>query len=157
MKIKCSLCGREIERWPSQVKDRNFCSRKCLGKFNSKTHNPEGYKYRDFSKNSKRMTDMNAVLNPIRMTPEVRTKIRESHLNTGNGTSYIKLYGRHEHRVIAEKMIGRELNPGEVVHHIDGNKRNNNPENLIVFKNQADHLDWHKMLDDRYAEGGGAG
>ncbi len=156
MKVNCNWCRKEIERCPSQVKERNFCSRECLGKFNSKKYNPDGYKYRDFSKNSKRMTEMNKELNPIRMTPEVRAKLRDYHLNTGKGISYKKLYGRHEHRVVAERMLGRKLKKGEVVHHIDGNKRNNDPENLIIFKNQAEHLDWHKMLDDRYAEGGGA-
>lgn len=35
--------------------------------------------------------------------------------------------------MVAERMLGRKLKPGEVVHHIDGNKRNNAPENLMVF------------------------
>lgn len=154
MKVKCHWCGKEFDRWPSTVKERNFCSRECQGKFNSKKHNPDGYKCRDFSKNSKRMTEMNKELNPGRMTLETRTKLREAHLNTGNGESYAKLYGRHEHRVVAEKMLGRKLLPREVVHHIDGNKRNNEPENLIVFKNQSEHLEWHKMLDDKFAKAG---
>ena len=34
------------------------------------------------------------------------------------------------HRIIMENHIGRILNPNEVVHHIDGNKLNNNIENL---------------------------
>lgn len=35
-----------------------------------------------------------------------------------------------EHRHVMEKTLGRYLNDGETVHHIDGNKVNNNPENL---------------------------
>jgi hypothetical protein len=31
-----------------------------------------------------------------------------------------------------EKKLGRKLKPGEVVHHIDENKRNNDPENLSL-------------------------
>ena len=99
------------------------------------------------------MKTLNEELNPTRMTPEVREKLREARLDSGDGVSYSKVYGRHEHRVIAEQMLGRPLKPGEVVHHIDGNKRNNSPENLVVFPSQAEHARWHKLHDA--ASGGG--
>lgn len=38
-----------------------------------------------------------------------------------------------EHRVKAEKKLGRALGPDEIVHHIDGNKRNNRMRNLQVM------------------------
>ena len=37
-----------------------------------------------------------------------------------------------EHRLVMEKMIGRYLEKEEVVHHIDGNKENNSPGNLVI-------------------------
>ena len=43
-------------------------------------------------------------------------------------------------------MLGRKLKPDEVVHHIDGNKRNNEPSNLKVFENQAEHARFHMEL-----------
>ena len=42
----------------------------------------------------------------------------------------------YEHRLVAEQMISRPLERDEVVHHIDGNRTNNSPENLVVMKRQ---------------------
>ena len=62
----------------------------------------------------------------------------------GTGTKgYIKRNGRHEHRIVAEESLGRSLAPGEVVHHIDGDKHNNDPRNLQVFASQAEHAAHH--------------
>ena len=57
-------------------------------------------------------------------------------------TTYRKFLGKHEHRVVAEKMIGRKLKNDEHVHHKDGNKHNNNPSNLEVMT-RIDHLKLH--------------
>lgn len=59
----------------------------------------------------------------------------------------------YEHIVVAEIVLGRELVDGEVVHHEDENKKNNSPENLIIFKTSEDHSRFHKTgirekLDD---------
>jgi hypothetical protein len=62
----------------------------------------------------------------------------------GAGLSYRKLNGRHEHRVIAEQLIGRPLAKGEIVHHIDGNKLNNSPENLKIMT-QGEHMREHGL------------
>lgn len=44
------------------------------------------------------------------------------------------------HRLIMEKKLGRYLTSEEVVDHIDGNIRNNDPNNLRLFANNAEHL-----------------
>lgn len=78
-------------------------------------------------------------------SPEVfREKCRQAALDCkpAKPTTYKKLNGRHQHRVVAEQMLGRPLKRGEIVHHIDGNKHNNSPENLAVMT-QADHLRLH--------------
>jgi HNH endonuclease len=54
-----------------------------------------------------------------------------------NGQGYKIVYNKGkrvvEHRVVAEQMIGRPLLSTEVVHHIDGNRANNDPSNLQVM------------------------
>lgn len=55
---------------------------------------------------------------------------------------YVKFRSRHEHRIIAEIMLGRPLRRGEIVHHRDENKHNNHPDNLEVMT-QAEHARHH--------------
>lgn len=58
-------------------------------------------------------------------------------------TAYVKFHGRHIHRQLAELKIGRPLRPGEVVHHINGDPRDNSLENLEVLPSQAEHARLH--------------
>lgn len=54
------------------------------------------------------------------------------------------------HRHNAEEKIGRKLEPYEIVHHIDEDKYNNDPSNLLVFRSFGDHARYHSyyiMLD----------
>ena len=146
----CNFCGKQFERDTAHVKGKRyiFCSRRCLWDFSSKNKNPEGYAaLKDFTNMARHFSELNRKLNPTRMTPETKEKIRNSHLGTGEDKTYSKFYGRHEHRVVAEQILGRALGSEEVVHHIDGNPRNNQPENLFVFSSQADHAAHHKFLE----------
>jgi hypothetical protein len=52
-----------------------------------------------------------------------------------NRTGYVR-----EHRLVMERVLGRYLDPKEVVDHIDGNTSNNDPANLRLFASNADHL-----------------
>lgn len=49
------------------------------------------------------------------------------------------------HKVVAEMALGKPLPKGAVVHHIDGNKKNNFTCNLVICQSQA----YHKLLHIR--------
>ena len=43
------------------------------------------------------------------------------------------------HRDVIEKTIGQKLEPDEIIHHKNGNKFDNRPENLRRCKNRLEH------------------
>lgn len=122
----CMNCGKPA-RIPFHRKDKNgCCSVECTRKYSST-----------------KLSALNRKLNPDRMIPETREKLREANLGKGEGKAYRKTYGRHTHRIVAEEKIGRPLKKGEVVHHLDGNKLNNHPDNIPVLESQAEHARIH--------------
>jgi hypothetical protein len=52
-----------------------------------------------------------------------------------------------EHRYIAEVAMGRYLEPGEQVHHINLIKLDNRIENLAVLPSKGDHAKLHKHME----------
>lgn len=46
----------------------------------------------------------------------------------------ICIEGKHKfkHHIIAEEVLGRKLKDMEMVHHVDGNPKNNNRDNLVI-------------------------
>lgn len=127
--VKCALCGKAFQRSESQIRENNFCCREHFYKWNSQ-----------------RMTEYNRTDNPINKPGgvlESRVKRSRKLRGIGEGKAYPKLLGKHAHRRIAEAILGRPLKKGEVVHHIDGNKLNNDPANLEVLPSQSEHCKVH--------------
>lgn len=114
----CAYCGTVFELVKPSAKKR-FCNKRCawVG-----TKGPE----------------YNAAI--ARASSKARADAQR-----GSGTKgYVKRDGVHEHRLVAAQMLGRPLLKGEVVHHIDGDKHNNKPENLMVTT-QRQHMIEHGL------------
>ena len=47
-------------------------------------------------------------------------------------------------RYVMEQVLGRPLDKNEIVHHIDGNKLNNDPSNLQIMT-KAEHVKLHRI------------
>jgi hypothetical protein len=79
----------------------------------------------------------------------IKCLIKSSHLSrtyvNSNGYVVIRKSNKLEHREIAKRTMGRELLANEVVHHINGNKINNNLYNLCLM-DRDQHEFYHAWL-----------
>lgn len=79
----------------------------------------------------------------------IKVHDREHPSTKGKRKKYVS-----EHVLVMEKMLGRYLRPGEVVHHCNGDKTDNRPFNLRLFKTTADHTIFHNTHKDYFQQGG---
>jgi hypothetical protein len=52
-----------------------------------------------------------------------------------------------EHTRVAERALGKPLPHGAVVHHVDGNRLNNDPENLVICPGSEYHHLIHQRMN----------
>lgn len=107
----CQQCGTEFEAlWPGTAR---FCSKACR---DTSLNVPVG---------SKRMNNTGYVLVRVQLDhPQASPK--------SNGWVL-------EHRLVMADLMGRPLRPHETVHHIDGNRTNNDPSNLQLRQGKHGH------------------
>lgn len=118
----CLQCGKKFKEFLARIKEGRgkYCSKKCLNL--SKRETAKG-KNNPFYKNGKTITSHGYI-----------------ELSGGNGR-------RYEHRVVMEQHLGRKLTSDEVVHHIDGDKKNNDISNLMIFPDTQEHIRFHRRME----------
>lgn len=108
--LTCPICGKEFQRSPSVAAIQTYCSKRCAG---DAVKRPAGRMHND---------------RPVRLDNQGYVLIWEpEHPNQSqHGWQY-------EHRLIAEAVLGRRLASNDHVHHRNGIKHDNRPENLQVM------------------------
>lgn len=132
-------CGKDKEVSMSSYANgrRKYCCLKCRYKYhNAKVPHKFTSQHKDWFEKGE--------------TPWNKGK-HYSTKKLGTGQGYIDSHGyrikeeKLEHRLLIERRIGRELSPEEIIHHIDGDKTNNNLDNLVIMF-RSEHMKIHKNL-----------
>ena len=143
--VKCEGCGKEVYRRMSLIKRSKYiaCSRACQAKIaNTGKHSWNKGKELHYTVWNK------GKENPL-IAMEKHPNWKGGRTHTVQGYTTIRERSRVsklEHRLVMEQHIGRKLTKEEVVHHIDGDRKNNQISNLMLFKNNSEHIKHHAKL-----------
>lgn len=125
----CAWCGKEFQKRKSNAKKVkiHFCCKACDVQWRSE--NLRGERSSQFGKTQSAEHIERRIQrgkNHYRWNGGVKIQ---------NGYRFIKQKDgsyKQEHRIIAEKALGRLLNQDEHVHHINGDRIDNRNENLLI-------------------------
>jgi len=166
VQITCQQCGTPVTVPPSKAKRRKFCSHKCRALWMSenltgeraprwgKPHTPETQARISATKKANPRTGEKAanwkggrylsrgyVYVKLSTLPPSEQETFAP-MATRNGGTYIP-----EHRLVVARQLGRALTSEETVHHVNGLKADNRPENLEHHESNSSHRMKHAEVD----------
>jgi hypothetical protein len=124
MTLVCNYCGRDYEVPACHFHRRLHCSRACFAANTVANGSRKGARNGRW-KEGRIIRDDGYVL-----------LYAPAHPRAVNG--YVL-----EHILIAERWLGKALPPHAVIHHSNGNRSDNRPENLVICPDQAAHARLH--------------
>ena len=85
----------------------------------------------------------------LRVTRHGRLHSTRGERGKGTITShgYKTIHAKYEHRILVESALGKPIPKGVEIHHVDGNKLNNAPTNLVVCQDRSYHHLLHMRQD----------
>ena len=135
---------------PSQIRDRaNKVLRLCKQPKHNWTDEDKQYIIDNYAHTrapeiAKKLGVSIYSVNKMAQSLGVRAVPKDEYISTEGYKMIGKSSNRKpEHRRVMEEYLGRELKPDEIVHHIDGNKLNNDISNLQLVT-RAEHIDIHR-------------
>ncbi len=156
--IECKRCGKPVQRFPSELRTQTHvhCCRECKYASGRVTLTCEGC--------SKTFVRKKSAIQPgtaryyCSRECAFRTQIGDKHGSWKGGTIVQEGYVfkrvpngyKRVHVMMAEKVLGRRLRNGEVVHHINCDPSDNRPSNLLICT-VAYHKWLHYEMARRYA------
>jgi hypothetical protein len=162
--MACHVCGKSFEITPAWARGgrRKYCSRRCnakaslAGKRTGTKHRPESIERMRANRSGKatgehshawkggRFLDQNGYRYVAISTLTGRTLELAEAMVSGR-RPYIR-----EHRLVMAALLDRPLAAHEVIHHQNGVKDDNRPENLFL-RDQTSHSLEHRMIDRELA------
>ena len=161
----CLICGRTFHTWPGRVKkgQGKYCSPECKSKAQISPANCRcrvcGKKYRARPSRLHRGEGQYCSLKCHGIAAQGNGSPLWKGGRKYSTDGYVQIFSPlhpaaktrpyvFEHRIVMEEKLGRFLKQIERVHHIDGNKKNNAPENLMLFPNETEHKKFHHKQGD---------
>lgn len=163
----CPVCGKKFEV-TSQRRRQKCCSAKCGYISGARTQSGKAIinniSKEDFisaikqaksedKNNVPRIVRVAEILNVSNWTVSRLEKKFEVYISDYKedvirSDGYYQYTSKFNHRKVMEEHLGRKLDRSEVVHHIDGDRLNNDIDNLVLCSSISEHCSVHNSCNE---------